>query len=99
MDRERHFGELRQVLETKGAKCKLQFTTHEQLYFEQECGFTDEELDVFRLRNKGYGVIEISFIMESKYSKCILGGQYGVGRVEARIRTIKRKMLKVLKDS
>lgn len=93
------FEDLRDTLSTKGAKCKLQFSTREQRYFEEECGFTDEELDVFRFRNRGLSVIEISFLMEEKYGKKIPGGQYGVGKVEARIRSIKKKILRVIKDS
>lgn len=93
------FEELKSTLSTKGAKCKLQFTTKEQQYFEQECGFTEEELDIFKYRNRGFSVIEISFLMEEKYGKKNPGGQYSVSKVEARIRSIKKKMLKVIKGS
>lgn len=93
------FEDLNKTLSTKGAKCKLQFSTREQLYFEHECGFTDEELDIFRFRNRGIGIIEISFLMADKYGKRIPGGQYSVSKVEARIRSIKKKILKVVKDS
>lgn len=93
------FAELNNTLSTKGAKCKLQFSRREQLYFEQECGFTDEELDIFRFRNRSLSIIEISFLMEDMYGNKIPGGQYSVSKVEARIRTIKKKILKVIKDS
>lgn len=93
------FEELSSTLSAKGAKCKFQFSTREQLYFEQECGFTDEELDIFKFRNRGLSVLEISFLMEDKYGKKIPGGQYSVSKVEARIRAIKKKMLKIIKDS
>ena len=88
--------ELKHDLETKGTKCKLQFTTHEREYFEQQCGFTDEELLIFQLRNRGWSVIRISFEMEERFGKLTPGGQYSVSKVEARIRSIKKKILKVL---
>lgn len=42
--------DLKERLSTKGTRCNLQFTTAEREYFERECGFTDEELEIFRLR-------------------------------------------------
>lgn len=86
----------KELLKRKGSKCNLQFSTKEREYFEQECGFTDEELDIFRMRARGFSVIKISFEMESKYGKEIPGGQYSISKVERRIRTIKDKILKVL---
>lgn len=86
----------KELLKRKGSKCNLQFSTSEREYFEQECGFTDEELDIFRMRARGFSVIKISFEMEAKYGKEIPGGQYSVSKVERRIRTIKDKILKVL---
>lgn len=86
----------KEKLGVKGSKCNLQFSTREREYFEQECGFTDEELDIFRMRARGFSVIKISFEMEAKYGKEIPGGQYSVSKVERRIRTIKDKILKVL---
>ena len=83
-------------LSTRYAKCKLQFPTQEREYFEQVCGFTDEELDIFRLRSRGYSIIQISFKMEDLYSKYYSGAVYGTGKVEARIRSIKDKILNVL---
>ena len=88
--------ELRMALAAKGTKCKLQFPTSERDYYINECGFTDEEKDVFLLRSRGKTVLQISFIMTDKYGAEIPGGQYTVGKVEARIRSIKRKILMVV---
>lgn len=54
---------LKEQLNEKGHKCKLQFSTKEREFFERECGFTDEELDIFRLRARGYSILRISFFM------------------------------------
>jgi hypothetical protein len=83
-------------LSTKGAKCNLQFTTSEKQYFEKECGFTEEELEIFRLRAKGKSVLQISFIMKDLHGKENPSGTYSVSKVEARIRSIKKKILKVI---
>lgn len=80
----------------KGHKCKLQFSTKEKEFFERECGFTDEELDIFRLRARGYSILRISFFMEEKYKKELTNGMYIVSKVESRIRSIKDKIIKVL---
>lgn len=88
--------ELKAQLSTKGAKCNLQFTTAEREFFEQACGFTDEELEIFRLRARGKSILQISFIMEENHGKEIPGGTYSVSKVESRIRSIKKKMLKVI---
>lgn len=88
--------DLKTTLSTKGKKCNLQFTTAAREYFERECGFTDEELEVFRLRARGFSVIQISFMMEEKYGKLLPSGTYSVSKVEAKIRAIKKKILKVL---
>lgn len=88
--------ELREMLCTKGCKCKLQFTTSERDYLIRECGFTDEEKEIFLLRSRGKTILQISFIMEEKYSKQLPNGTYTVGKVEARIRSIKKKILKVI---
>ena len=87
---------LKEQLSEKGHKCKLQFSTKEREYFERECGFTDEELDIFKLRARGYSIIRTSFFMEEKYEKELAGGIYSVSKVENRIRSIKDKILKVL---
>ena len=86
----------RERLGVKGSKCNLQFSTKEREFFEHECGFTDEELDIFRMRARGFSVIKISFEMETKYGKELPGGLYCVSKVERRIRSIKDKILKVL---
>ena len=80
----------------KGKKNNLQFTTKEKEFFERECGFTDEELEIFRLRGRGKSVIEISFIMTDLHGKELPSGYYTVSKVEDRIRKIKKKILKVI---
>ena len=45
---------LKERLLVKGAKCNLQFSTKEREYFEQEAGFTDEEIEIFRMRFRGF---------------------------------------------
>ena len=80
----------------KGKKNNLQFTTKEKEFFERECGFTDEELEIFRLRARGKSVIEISFIMTDLHGKELPSGYYTVSKVEDRIRKIKKKIIKVL---
>lgn len=82
---------LKEQLGVKGAKCNLQFTRAEREYFEAECGFTDEEIDVFRMRSRGFSVVKIMHEMEIKYNK-----YFSQSTVEARIRSIKDKILKVL---
>ena len=88
--------DLKERLSTKGARCNLQFTTAEREYLERECGFTDEELEIFRLRARGYSVIQISFKMEELHEREYPSGTYSVSKVEARIRSIKKKILKVI---
>lgn len=68
----------------KGKKNNLQFTTAEKEYFERECGFTDEELEIFRLRARGKTVIEISFTMTDLHGKELPTGYYTVSKVEDR---------------
>ena len=87
---------LKEQLAEKDHKCKLQFSTKEKEFFERECGFTDEELDIFRLRARGYSILRISFFMEDKYKKELTNGIYSVSKVESRIRSIKDKIIKVL---
>lgn len=83
--------DLKEALSTKGTKCNLQFSTKEKEHYEQAAGFTDEELDVFRMRSRGLSVIRISVEMESKYGK-----YFSVSTIEARIRSIKNKILRIL---
>ena len=82
---------LKERLSERGAKCNLQFTTKEREFYERECGFTDEEIDVFQLRSRGYSVTRIATLLTDKY-----GYYYTQGKVEARIRSVKNKILAVL---
>lgn len=88
--------ELKSKLGTKGTKCKMQFTASERDYLINECGFTDEETDVFLLRARGKTVLQISFILTEKYADDLMGCTYTEGKVERRIRSIKNKIAKVL---
>lgn len=83
--------DLKEQLAVKGAKCNLQFTRAEREFFEQECGFTDEEVEVFRMRSRGFSVVRIMHEMETLHNK-----YYSQSTIEARIRNIKDKILKVL---
>lgn len=82
---------LKEQLSEKGHKCKLQFSTKEREFYEQECGFTDEELTIFRLRTRGFSVTRIAMYMTEQ-----CGYYYSQGKVEARIRSVKNKILAVL---
>ena len=82
---------LKERLEEKGAKVNLQFTTKERLYFEQECGFTDEEIEIFRMRSRGFSIVKISLEMAELHNKF-----YSTSTIEGRIRSIKDKILRVL---
>ena len=82
---------LKERLEEKGAKINLQFTTREKQYFEEECGFTDEEIEIFRMRSRGYSIVKISTEMAELYDK-----YYSVSTIEGRIRSIKDKILRIL---
>lgn len=84
-------GTLKEQLQEKGAKCNLQFSTKERQYFEQECGFTDEEIEIFRMRSRGFSVTKISMVMAELHNK-----YYSKSTIEARIRTIKDKILRIL---
>lgn len=83
--------DLKEKLEEKGAKVNLQFTTRERLYFEQECGFTDEEIEIFRMRSRGFSIVKISMEMAELHNKF-----YSISTIEGRIRSIKDKILRVL---
>lgn len=87
---------LREQLAEKHSKCKLQFSTREREFFEQECGFTDEELEIFRMRARGFSIVKISFEMERLHGHELPGGRYGTGKVDQRVRAIKDKILEVL---
>lgn len=82
---------LRDKLLVKGSKCNLQFSTKEREYFEQEAGFTDEEIEVFRFRSRGYSIVSICHKMEELHDK-----YYSQSTIEARIRSIKAKILDIL---
>ena len=73
-------------LTTPGTKIKLQFPRELREQFERDCGFTDEELKIFRLRAKGMSVLQISFSMQTDTEL------YGTEKVERRIRAIKDKI-------
>ena len=83
--------ELKARLSVKGTKCNLQFTTKEREYFEREAGFTDEEIEIFRMRSRGFSIIKISHEMGEIHDK-----YYSISTIEGRIRSIKQKMLRVL---
>ena len=64
---------------------KTEFTESECERFRQECNFTNEELAVFDLRVKANSIIEIQQALNMSEST-----------VNRRIRSIKRKIYKVL---
>ena len=82
---------LKERLVVKGAKCNLQFTRAEREYFETECGFTDEEIEIFRMRSRGFSIVKIMHEMEHLHNK-----YYSQSTIESRVRSIKDKILKVL---
>ena len=84
-------GELKERLLVKGAKCNLQFSRREREYYEQEAGFTDEEIEIFRMRSRGYSIVKISCEMSALHDK-----YYSVSTIEGRIRSIKQKILRIL---
>ena len=81
---------LKERLSAKGTKCDLQFSTREREYYEQEAGFTDEEIEVFRMRSRGWSVVKISIEMAALHDR-----YYSVSTIEARIRSIKKKILQL----
>ena len=82
---------LKERLLVKGAKCNLQFSTREREYYEREAGFTDEEIEIFRMRSRGHSVVKISHAMSELHDK-----YYSVSTIETRIRSIKDKILRIL---
>lgn len=82
---------LKEQLSEKGAKVKLQFSRREKDLYEAECGFTDEELQIFRMRTRGFSVTKISMEMVN-----ITDQYWSISRVESRIRSIKDKILAIL---
>ena len=75
--------DLKERLSEKGAKCNLQFSTREREFYEQEAGFTDEEIEIFRMRSRGFSVIKISQEMNVRHDK-----YYSLSTIEGRIRSI-----------
>lgn len=82
---------LKERLKEKGAKCNLQFSTREREFYEQEAGFTDEEVEIFRMRSRGFSVVKISMEMAALHNK-----YYSISTIEGRIRSIKDKILRIL---
>ena len=83
--------DLKERLRVKGAKCNLQFSTREREYYEREAGFTDEEIEIFRMRSRGFSIVRISQEMTDRHDK-----YYSTSTIEGRIRTIKDKILRIL---
>lgn len=77
---------IRRSLTTPRAKNKLQFPRELRERFERDCGFTDEELTIFRMRAKGMSILQISFALQTETEL------YGTEKVERRIRSIKNKI-------
>ena len=62
----------------------LQFPTKILTYYISECGFTDEEVEVLRLRARGKSIIEIAMTLSCSEAT-----------VSRRIRSIKDKIMTV----
>jgi len=71
---------LREKLQRKGARCNLQFPTQVREYLERECGFTDEEQMILRMRARGMTIVQISFAMQEETGK-----YYGTETIESRM--------------
>lgn len=82
---------LKEQLKRKGSKIKLQFSRAEREFYETECGFTDHEIQIFRMRSRGFSIVKISSEMTT-----LTGEYWSVSRIESRIRSIKNKILDVL---
>lgn len=82
---------LKERLSVKGTKCNLQFSTREREFYEREAGFTDEEIEIFRMRSRGWSIIKIAQEMFNKHDK-----YYSISTIEGRIRSIKNKILRIL---
>lgn len=82
---------LKDQLKRKGSKVNLQFSRREREFYETECGFTDHEIQIFRMRSRGFSVVKISTEMAELTKE-----YWSVSRVEARIRSIKSKILAIL---
>lgn len=88
--------DLKNRLSSKGAKWNFELTRKEQEYLLAECGFTDEEVEIFKLRCRGKSILQTSFEMEDRHRDELPNGIYSCKRVETKIRAIKKKILKVL---
>lgn len=84
-------GDLKEQLGVKGTKCNLQFSTQEREYYIREAGFTDEEIEIFRMRSRGFSIVKISMELSELHNK-----YYSVSTIESRIRSIKNKILRIL---
>lgn len=76
---------LKTKLTTPGAHHNLQFATALREYFERECGFTDDELAVLKLKGRGKSAVQIAqelYVSEET--------------VNRRIKSIKRKISEVI---
>lgn len=87
---------LKRKLLLKGEKINLQFSKKERDYLLEEAGFTDEESEIFIFRSRGFTVFRIAMEMTERHGKEFPSGEYSVSKVEARIRSIKHKILKVI---
>lgn len=85
---------LKEQLKTPYHKDKMQYPRAIREYILSEAGLTDEETDIFLMRSKGLTVLEISFEMETLYKSKYQ--QYGVEKVERKIRAIKNKIASIL---
>ncbi|MEG1506916.1 MAG: hypothetical protein RR478_05420 [Bacilli bacterium] len=66
---------------------RIEFTTDELNYFIEKCQFneTNGELEILKMRNVGYSIVEISFKLNMT-----------VETVNRRIKNIKKKIKKIL---
>lgn len=71
-------------------KNSLQFPEKMREYFEQNCGFTDEEKEILRLRGRGFTTLQISMRMDEKY------GYYYERKVERRLSSIREKIRSIM---
>lgn len=80
----------------KNIKCSFQFTRVEQLYIEKYANFTEEQMEIFRMRCAGKTNLQISFHMESKYGSENPTHQYSLRKVERQVRKIKNKIIRII---
>lgn len=78
--------ELREQLLRPHSKPSLSFPRELREQLERDCGFTDEELTIFRMRARGMSILQISFALQTETEL------YGTEKVERRIRSIKNKI-------